>query len=149
MNNASEKIPHEVRHELCKNKCEIYDRCSEPRNNDCERLFALAQQHNSNIKEQPAEDVVKEPSHYKQHAFQMIDEMIIMFGVEATIQYCRMNAWKYRTRAPYKGNLEQDNAKADNYLDMAYNVMQIRQEHPEADGYEVCFLLKGRNEEGK
>lgn len=146
MNNASEKIPHEVRHELCKNKCEMYDRCPEPCNNDCERLFALAQQYNGNIKEQ--EDVVNDPSHYQHGAFEVIDEMVIMFGMEKTIVFCQLNAWKYRARAPYKNKFEEDMAKANRYLEMAYELQQIRQEYPEADGYEVCALLKGRKKEG-
>lgn len=146
MNNASEKIPHEVRHELCKNKCEMYDRCPESCNNDCERLFALAQQYNGNIKEQ--EDVVNDPSHYQHGVFEVIDEMVIIFGMEKTIVFCQLNAWKYRARAPYKNKFEEDMAKANRYLEMAYELQQIRQEYPEADGYEVCALLKGRKKEG-
>lgn len=96
--------------------------------------------------ERKTPDMVREPQHYQHGTFEVIDEMIIVFGVEATIQFCRMNAWKYRARAPYKGKMEQDMDKANRYLEMAYEMSQIRQEHPEADGYEVVFLLKGRIE---
>ena len=65
------------------------------------------------------------------------------------MQFCRMNAWKYRARAPYKGKMEQDMDKANRYLEMAYEMSQIRQEYPEADSYEVVFLLKGRIEKGE
>lgn len=95
------------------------------------------------------EDVVREPQHYQHGIFEVIDEMIIVFGVEATMQFCRMNAWKYRARAPYKGKMEQDMDKANRYLEMAYEMSQIRQEYPEADNYEVVFLLKGRIEKGE
>lgn len=95
------------------------------------------------------EDVVREPQHYQHGIFEVIDEMIIVFGVEATIQFCRMNAWKYRARAPYKGKMEQDMDKANRYLEMAYEMSQIRQEYPEAEGYEVVFLLKGCIEKGE
>lgn len=95
------------------------------------------------------EDVVREPQHYQHGIFEVIDEMIIVFGVEATMQFCRMNAWKYRARAPYKGKMEQDMDKANRYLEMAYEMSQIRQEYPEAEGYEVVFLLKGRIEKGE
>ena len=95
------------------------------------------------------EDVVREPQHYQHGTFEVIDEMIIVFGVEATMQFCRMNAWKYRARAPYKGKMEQDMDKANRYLEMAYEMSQIRQEYPEADSYEVVFLLKGRIEKGE
>lgn len=80
-------------------------------------------------------DVVKEPNHYKHGDFETIDEMIIMFGVEAVIIYCKINAWKYRARANYKGNFEQDMEKANTYLKFAYEL--------ENNLYEVP-LLKSR-----
>lgn len=105
---------------------------------------------NDNVnKNEVVEDVVREPQHYQHGIFEVIDEMIIVFGVEATMQFCRMNAWKYRARAPYKGKMEQDMDKANRYLEMAYEMSQIRQEYPEADSYEVVFLLKGRIEKGE
>ena len=104
---------------------------------------------NNANKNEVVEDVVREPQHYKHGTFEVIDEMIIVFGVEATIQFCRMNAWKYRARAPFKGKMEQDMDKANRYLEMAYEMSQIRQEYPEADSYEVVFLLKGRIEKGE
>lgn len=72
-----------------------------------------------------ASDIVNEPTHYKQGTFECIDEMIIVFGVKNTIQFCRMNAWKYRARAPFKGNPEQDMAKANRYLEMAAELESI------------------------
>lgn len=61
-------------------------------------------------------DMVNEPPHYRQHAMECIDEMVEVFGVEAVKSYCMCNVWKYRYRAPYKGKLEEDNAKADWYM---------------------------------
>lgn len=72
------------------------------------------------------EDVVNEPNHYKQGCFEVIDEMVIVFGIENTIQFCKMNAWKYRARAPFKDNMEQDMAKANRYLEMAAELEAIR-----------------------
>lgn len=72
------------------------------------------------------EDVVNEPSHYKHGTFEVIDEMVIMFGIEDTITFCRLNAWKYRARAPFKGNMEQDMAKANRYLEIAAELEAIR-----------------------
>lgn len=72
------------------------------------------------------EDVVNEPSHYKHGSFEVIDEMVIVFGIKDTIQFCRMNAWKYRARAPFKGNMDQDMAKANRYLEMAAELEAIR-----------------------
>ena len=64
-------------------------------------------------------DNVNHPSHYKQNKFESIDEMVIVFGVDSVIEFCKCNAWKYRGRAPYKGNPKEDNAKADWYLNKA------------------------------
>lgn len=64
-------------------------------------------------------DAVNKPEHYTQGTFEVIDEMLLVFGPAKTYDFCVMNAWKYRSRAPYKNNLEQDMAKADAYLEMA------------------------------
>ena len=88
--------------------------------------FAINADLESTEFEPEAEDVVNEPNHYKHGSFEVIDEMVIVFGVENTIQFCRMNAWKYRARAPFKGNMEQDMAKANRYLEMAASLEAIR-----------------------
>ena len=64
-------------------------------------------------------DTVNSPSHYNRHKMECIDEMMIMFGPEATYHFCICNAWKYRERAPFKDNFEEDNKKADWYLERA------------------------------
>jgi hypothetical protein len=70
------------------------------------------------------EDIVREPSHYKHGTFETIDEMIIVFGPQRTYDYCIINAWKYRSRAPFKGNMEQDMKKANYYLEMAMEIAE-------------------------
>ena len=77
---------------------------------------------NMKIDENDKEDVVKEPSHYKHGRFETIDEMIIVFGPQRTYDYCIIAAWKYRARAPFKGNPEQDMRKADEYLELAKKI---------------------------
>lgn len=74
-------------------------------------------------------DVVKEPSHYKHGRFEVIDEMLIAFGPQRTYDFCIMNAWKYRARAPYKGNMEQDMDKANRYLEMAKQIADANPGH--------------------
>ncbi len=78
------------------------------------------------VKDNTEENMVKEPSHYQQGSFETIDEMIIVFGIDDTIKFCKMNAWKYRSRALFKGNTEQDMAKANRYLEMAANLEAIK-----------------------
>lgn len=62
------------------------------------------------------EDVVNHPSHYTQGGMECIDEMVLIFGIEATMNFCLLNTWKYRKRAPFKGKPEEDIAKSDWYL---------------------------------
>ena len=69
-------------------------------------------------------DNVNHPEHYKQHKFETIDEMVIVFGIDAVITYCKINVWKYRARAQYKGKPEEDNAKADWYLNKAKELQE-------------------------
>ena len=42
-----------------------------------------------------------------------------MFGKQAVIDFCKCNAWKYRYRADFKGNKEEDYKKADWYISKA------------------------------
>lgn len=84
------------------------------------------------------EDVVREPSHYQHGTFEVIDEMLIVFGPQRTFDFCIMNSWKYRARAPYKEKMEQDMEKSHRYLEMAKQI---------ADKYEYSMppihLIKG------
>lgn len=88
-------------------------------------------------------DVVNEPPHYRNGKFEVIDEMLIVFGPQKTFDFCILNAWKYRARAPFKGNMEQDMDKANRYLEMAKQIADAYS----GDGYnfpmtQIC-LIKG------
>lgn len=69
------------------------------------------------------ESVVDDPNHYRTGTFEVIDEMVLAFGIDATINFCVLNAWKYRARAPYKGKMAQDLEKADRYMQYAHDLM--------------------------
>lgn len=58
---------------------------------------------------------VNHPSHYNQGGMECIDEMVLIFGVEATMHFCLCNAWKYRYRANAK-NGKEDLEKANWYI---------------------------------
>lgn len=61
-------------------------------------------------------DNVNHPSHYNRDgAMECIREMVVVFGYEATINFCKLNAWKYRYRASEKNGAE-DMAKSDWYV---------------------------------
>lgn len=64
-------------------------------------------------------DNIDHPKHYVGRKHECIDEMETIFGLRDTIAFCKLNAWKYRYRAGYKGNYEEDMAKADWYIDKA------------------------------
>lgn len=71
-----------------------------------------------------SDDPVNQPEHYKQHMFECIEEMMIVFGPEVVYNYCICAAWKYRNRAPYKGNFDEDNKKSDWYLSKAKELQE-------------------------
>lgn len=69
-----------------------------------------------NMQEIPVAEFVNHPKHYgREGAMECIDEMVLVFGVEATMNFCLLNAWKYRYRAADKNGAE-DIAKSDWYM---------------------------------
>lgn len=62
---------------------------------------------------------VNHPDHYNTHAMECIDELEIVFGIDAVIDFCKCNAWKYRYRAGNKDDIKQDLAKSDWYINKA------------------------------
>ena len=69
--------------------------------------------------QQEAHDNVNYPKHYnREGAMECIREMVVIFGYEATINFCKLNAWKYRYRASEKNGAE-DMAKSDWYVKKA------------------------------
>ena len=69
-----------------------------------------------NIKKLAGEEKVDHPAHYnREDAMECIDEMILVFGKTATMNFCLCNAWKYRYRSADK-NGEIDLKKSDWYM---------------------------------
>ena len=64
---------------------------------------------------------VNHPAHYQKNGRECIDVMLEEYGVNAVINFCQCNAFKYQWRAGLKeGNSkEQDMAKAEWYLNKA------------------------------
>lgn len=61
-------------------------------------------------------DDVSYPKYYFQPgSVECIEEMIEVFGVNAVMNFCLLNVWKYRKRAIYK-NKEQDIEKSNWYM---------------------------------
>ena len=60
--------------------------------------------------------VVNHPKHYcRDGAMESIEEMLMVFGKEAVMHFCLLNAWKYRYRASDKNGAE-DIQKSDWYM---------------------------------
>lgn len=67
-------------------------------------------------------EFVKHPQHYKQpNRKECIEEMIDLFGIENTIKFCEMNAYKYQYRKGRKpdNSIEQEESKIQWYEDKA------------------------------
>ena len=62
---------------------------------------------------------VNHPKHYNQYPMEVIDMMVSIWGVEKTIDFCLMNAFKYRMRLGLKDDFVQDFKKEQWYLNKA------------------------------
>lgn len=79
------------------------------------------------IKESTMEikEAVNHPSHYnREGSIECIDEMVALFGVEETMSFCKLNAWKYRYRAADKNGAE-DLKKSDWYIKRYMDLQEI------------------------
>lgn len=66
-----------------------------------------------------SQEQVNHPAHYNKYPIEAIDMMIAIWGKEKTIDFCLMNAFKYRMRLGHKDNIQQDLQKECWYLDKA------------------------------
>lgn len=61
-------------------------------------------------------DPINHPKHYcREGGMECLEEMELVFGINAVRTFCLLNAWKYRYRAADK-NGAQDLAKSDWYM---------------------------------
>lgn len=65
----------------------------------------------------PEYDNVNSPSHYQHGGIETIEVIRMMLTQEEFRGYCKGNIIKYRERAMFKGNAEEDFAKAKWYFD--------------------------------
>lgn len=61
------------------------------------------------------DDPVNYPHHYTNSGIECIDEMILLYGRDDVMTFCKLNAHKYRKRAFDKGG-RQDIKKSDWYM---------------------------------
>ena len=69
-------------------------------------------------------DLVNHPSHYNQGGIETLDLIKLYLTPEEYEGYLKGNIIKYRERAQFKGNAEQDYAKAKFYYDEVKEVAE-------------------------
>lgn len=63
-------------------------------------------------------ETVEHPTHYNRvGGMECIEEMLLIFGKTAVMNFCLLNAWKYRYRAADKNGMD-DLRKSDFYMHM-------------------------------
>lgn len=84
--------------------------------------YIKAQKKLSNQKEI---DKVNHPSHYQKDGKECIEVMLELYGIQAVINFCELNAFKYKWRAGLKTgeSAEVDLKKAQWYADYRENLI--------------------------
>ncbi len=62
---------------------------------------------------------VNHPNHYNSYPIEVIDMMLDIWGIEKVIDFCYINAFKYRMRIGLKDDMEQDLKKEQWYINKA------------------------------
>lgn len=77
------------------------------------------------IERQKEADKVNHPSHYQKDGKECIDVMLELYGIQAVINFCELNAFKYKWRAGLKTgeSAEVDLKKAQWYADYRENLI--------------------------
>lgn len=68
------------------------------------------------------EEKVNSPKHYNNYPIEVIDMMVSIWGKEKIIDYCLVNAFKYRLRLGHKDDINQDLLKEQWYLKKAHEL---------------------------
>lgn len=70
-------------------------------------------------------DKVNHPSHYQKDGKECIEVMLELYGIQAVINFCELNAFKYKWRAGLKTgeSVEVDLKKAQWYADYRENLI--------------------------
>ena len=78
--------------------------------------------------EKNEKEAVNHPNHYnREGSMECIDEMELVFGKQAVMNFCLCNAWKYRYRAADKNGAE-DLKKSDWYM-RKYKELAFHESH--------------------
>lgn len=77
------------------------------------------------LERQQEVDKVNHPSHYQKDGKECIEVMLELYGIQAVINFCELNAFKYKWRAGLKTgeSAEVDLKKAQWYADYRENLI--------------------------
>lgn len=93
-----------------------------------------------------APDMINHPGHYcREGAMESIDEMEMIFGGRAVMDFCLLNAWKYRYRSADK-NGRQDIEKSDWYMK---KFKELKRKYGYSCTFEILYCYGGDNNDGK
>lgn len=68
-------------------------------------------------------EAVNHPDHYKVGEYECLDVMESLYGIEAVIWFCMLNAFKYQWRCNRKNSCQEDLKKARWYNKKALDLM--------------------------
>lgn len=80
--------------------------------------------YNPNIRKQTSKEMVNHPDHYNVNGLECIDVMLKLYGREAVLAFCQLNAFKYQFRANRKNNCKEDLQKARWYINKFLELLE-------------------------
>ena len=72
-------------------------------------------------------NLVDHPSHYTQGSIECIDAMVSAYGIDAVMNFCQCNAFKYLWRFNHKNNIE-DLDKLQWYINKYKDLYQLKEQ---------------------
>ena len=69
-------------------------------------------------------EMVNSPEHYQADGLECIDVMLKLYGIDAVLNFCMLNSFKYQFRCNKKDNCEQDLKKARWYLNKYLELLE-------------------------
>ena len=73
-------------------------------------------------------NIIKQPLHYNSNGEETMVKMVREFGIEATINFFELSAFKYGDRAKFKHNETQDLQKRKECKRIAYKLCDIKED---------------------
>lgn len=69
-------------------------------------------------------EMVNSPEHYQANGLECIDIMLKLYGLDAVLNFCMLNSFKYQFRCNKKGNCKQDLKKSRWYLNKYLDLLE-------------------------